>query len=35
MPNARREIVQGAGHLVNLEQPELFNEVLKAFLKTV
>jgi 3-oxoadipate enol-lactonase len=35
LPNARREIVQGAGHLVNLERPEVFNDVLRAFLKTV
>lgn len=34
MPNARREIVTGAGHLVNLERPELFNEVLRTFLRS-
>jgi 3-oxoadipate enol-lactonase len=35
MPRARREIIQGAGHFVNLEQPKLFNEVLRYFLGTV
>jgi 3-oxoadipate enol-lactonase len=35
MPNARRDIVPGAGHFVNLERPELFNEVLRTFLKSL
>jgi 3-oxoadipate enol-lactonase len=35
MPRARREIVQGAGHLVNLEQASLFNETLRYFLGTL
>jgi len=35
LANARREIVQAAGHLVNMERPELFNEVLRTFLKTI
>lgn len=35
IPNARREIVVGAGHFVNLERPELFNDVLRAFLRAL
>lgn len=35
LPRARREIVQGAGHLVNVEQPELFNAMLRYFLRTL
>ena len=32
IPGARLEIVPGAGHLVNLEKPDAFNRVLRAFL---
>lgn len=32
LPRVRREIIQGAGHFPNLEQPELFNEVLRYFI---
>jgi pimeloyl-ACP methyl ester carboxylesterase len=35
IPGARREIVQGAGHLVNLERADAFNAVLRDFLKSV
>jgi 3-oxoadipate enol-lactonase len=33
IPDARLEIISGAGHLSNLEQPETFNHVLLEFLK--
>jgi 3-oxoadipate enol-lactonase len=33
IPNAKLEIIPGAGHLSNLEQPELFNRVLLEFLE--
>lgn len=33
LPRARREIVQGVGHLVNIEAPDVFNEMLAAFLR--
>jgi pimeloyl-ACP methyl ester carboxylesterase len=32
MPHARAEVIQNAGHLVFLEQPEKFNELMLAFL---
>jgi pimeloyl-ACP methyl ester carboxylesterase len=32
-PNGRLEVVAGAGHLVNLDAPELFNEVLGELLE--
>lgn len=32
-PNGRLEVFQGAGHLLTLEQPERFNEVLLRFLR--
>ncbi len=35
LPRVRREIIQGAGHFANLEQPELFNEVLRYFLENL
>ncbi len=35
LPRARREIVQAAGHLPNLEQPETFNELVLEFLKAL
>lgn len=31
LPNAQRETIPGAGHMVNLEKPEAFNELLLAF----
>jgi 3-oxoadipate enol-lactonase len=35
IPGARLEIIPGAGHLANLEQPEAFNKALSAFLATL
>jgi pimeloyl-ACP methyl ester carboxylesterase len=35
IPNARFEVIPGAGHLANLEDPAAFNCVLSDFLKTV
>jgi pimeloyl-ACP methyl ester carboxylesterase len=32
-PHGRLEVVPGAGHLVSLDQPERFNEILAAFLE--
>lgn len=32
LPDARLEIIAGAGHMVNLEQPEKFNQALKTFI---
>jgi pimeloyl-ACP methyl ester carboxylesterase len=32
IPNARLEIISGAGHMVNLEEVERFNEVVMEFL---
>ncbi len=32
MPRARREIVQGVGHHVSLEAPEVFNDLLRSFI---
>jgi len=31
MPMARRKIIPGAGHMVNLEAPQLFHEVMQEF----
>jgi pimeloyl-ACP methyl ester carboxylesterase len=33
LPHARHELIPGAGHVANLEQPELFNEHLVRFLE--
>jgi len=33
IPGARRVVIPGAGHLSNLEQPELFNDAVRSFLK--
>ena len=33
IPNARLEVIRGAGHLSNLEQPEAFNAALLEFLE--
>lgn len=35
LPRARREIVQAAGHLPNIEQPDQFNAILLEFLAAV
>jgi pimeloyl-ACP methyl ester carboxylesterase len=34
IPGARLEVIEGAGHLSNLEQPEPFTEAVRAFLQT-
>ena len=34
IPNARLAIIPGAGHLSNLEQPDRFNEIVRAFVST-
>ena len=33
IPDVRRVIFEGSGHMVNMEQPEMFNKVLMDFLK--
>jgi 3-oxoadipate enol-lactonase len=35
LPRARREIIQGAGHLANIERPDEFNALLRDFLKAL
>jgi len=35
IPNSRLEVIDKAGHLMNMEQPEIFNQVLLEFLKSV
>lgn len=35
IPGARMELVEGAGHLANLEQPEAFNTLVNAFVRGV
>jgi pimeloyl-ACP methyl ester carboxylesterase len=30
----RKKVISGAGHIVNMEQPEAFNEILLDFLRT-
>lgn len=35
LPTARREIIQGAGHLANIERPEEWNALLRDFLKAL
>jgi pimeloyl-ACP methyl ester carboxylesterase len=35
LPRARREIVQGVGHLVNVEAADVFNDLVRAFLATL
>lgn len=32
IPNAKREVIAGAGHMSNMENPEAFNRVLQNFL---
>ena len=34
IPNARLEVIRGAGHLSNLEQPQAFNAALLEFLES-
>lgn len=33
IPDVRRVIFEGSGHMVNMEQPEMFNQVVMEFLK--
>ncbi|NJN70489.1 MAG: alpha/beta fold hydrolase [Nitrospira sp.] len=35
IPDARLTIIPGAAHLANLEQPELFNEIVRSFVSTL
>lgn len=35
LPRARREIVQGVGHLVNVDAADVFNDLVRAFLATL
>ena len=35
IPDARIEMIQSAGHLTNLEQPEEFNRVVGTFIRAV
>ena len=35
IPGARLEVIEGAGHSANLDRPEAFNRVLRAFLDTL
>jgi len=35
IPGARMELVEGAGHLANLEQPQAFNTLVGAFIRGV
>jgi 3-oxoadipate enol-lactonase len=35
IPGSRLEVIEGAGHLANLEEPEQYNEVLREFLDLV
>lgn len=35
LPKARREIIQGAGHLANIERPEEWNALLRGFLEAL
>jgi len=35
IPGARLEVIPGAGHSSNLDQPEIFNRVLRSFLETL
>ena len=32
IPNSRLKIIEGAGHLINIEKPEIFNELVLKFL---
>jgi len=35
IPGARSELIEGAGHLSNLEQPDAFNTLVGAFIRGV
>ena len=35
IPGARLVVIEGAGHLANLERPETFNDALRSFLETL
>ena len=35
IPNARLEVVEGAGHVVHLDAPRIFNDILEGFLAEV
>ena len=35
IPDARLQILPDAGHLLNLEQPEPFNEAVRGFMSSV
>ena len=35
VPGARSELIEGAGHISNLEQPEAFNALVAAFVRSV
>lgn len=35
IPGAELVLIEGAGHLLNLEQPDLFNDALLDFLSTL
>jgi pimeloyl-ACP methyl ester carboxylesterase len=35
IPNSRLEILPGAGHLLNLEQPEIFNRLVADFMQSI
>ena len=35
IPQARLELLRGVGHMVNLEAPDRFNEVLSGFLENI
>ena len=35
IPDARLQILPDAGHLLNLEQPEAFNEAVRGFLSSI
>jgi pimeloyl-ACP methyl ester carboxylesterase len=35
IPNSRLEVLPGAGHLLNLERPDAFNQSVRRFLQSV
>ena len=35
IPGARLEVIEGAGHAANLDQPEAFKQVLREFLDSL
>ena len=35
LPNGRLHVIDDCGHMMNMEQPEAFNETLYNFLKTI